>query len=155
MTSPKRARAIALAGGALGASLTVMSLIIPWSFYGDIDISLYRFNGWPVYAASAIALQVVVVSAQFLPGRRAQAAAGFVCAAVAVVSAVALGSRYDNAPEFFDDVMPLMMVMPYPGPGSLAAVLAALANTASLLLQPNRSTLVNMARRLPSTAIQK
>jgi len=148
---------LAFVSGPIGGLLTLIALITPWAFYGDIDISVTRFNSWPVYAVSAIVLQIVVVWAHFLPGRwpRARLWVGLACAVVAAASAIVLGSRYDNGPDFFDDVMPLVMVMPAPGPGSLAAVLAVVANTISLVLNRNRSTSVNMARTLPASTVQK
>jgi hypothetical protein len=56
--------------------------------------------------------------------------AGIVCGLVAAASAVVLGLRFDNAGDFFDDVMPL--VMPSPGLGPFAAVLAVLFSLFSL-----------------------
>jgi len=129
-----RAIASPFAAATIGAVLTALSLfVLPWSRYGDIEIPLTRFTGWPVYAVSALALQAIVAWALFLPARwpRARLAAGIVCAVTAVASAIVLGFRYDNAPDFFEDVMPL--VIPTPGKGPMVAVLAALASAAGLV----------------------
>ncbi|HZM82985.1 MAG TPA: hypothetical protein VFC19_45290 [Candidatus Limnocylindrales bacterium] len=133
-------RTIALAGGAVGAALTLLSIfVLPWSQYGDIEIPLNRFTGWPVYVASALAFLAVVAWALFLPARwpGARLAVAIACALAAVVSAIVLGSRYDNAPDLFDTLLPLAMVKPAPGMGPFVAVLAVLVSAVGLV--PARS----------------
>lgn len=118
----------------LGLTLTVLSLLVlPWAHYGQEDFALYHFTGWPVHAASAVALQAIVAWALFRPARwpRARLIAGLACAVTAAASAIVLGSRYDNASDFFPEMVPL--VMPHAGPGPFAAVLAAVIGAVSLL----------------------
>jgi hypothetical protein len=119
----------------LGLTFSVLSLLaLPWSRYGDIEIALHRFPGWQVHAASALALQALVLWSLFRPGRlsRARLGAGIACAATTVASAIVLGSQYNNATAFFKDVIPL--VWPTPGLGPFVAATAALVSLGALIL---------------------
>ena len=52
---------MAFTAAAIGAALTALAVfVLPWAHYGDIEIPLGRFPGWPVYVASALALQAIV-----------------------------------------------------------------------------------------------
>lgn len=129
-------RIIALAGLTLTLVLTLLSLsVLSWAHYGQYDFALYRFPGWPVHATSALALQAIVAWTVFRPASPAsrwpRLIAGIACALAAAGSAIVLGSHYDRGPDFFPDVIP--MVMPSPGLGPFVAVLAALVSAGGLV----------------------
>lgn len=118
----------------LAALLSLLSVfVVPWAWYGDMDVPLHRLPNWGVYVGGVVVLYVALV----LP------LAVAVCAGVvAVVTTVLVASGYDDAVALFPDVVP--MVAPSLGPGPFLAVLAVLAGLLTKIVVSKQAALVDV-----------
>jgi hypothetical protein len=110
----------------LAAFLSLLSMfVVPWAWYGDIDLRMHRLPSWAAHAGS-VAVLYAAVGWTALATRRAVPLTVTACASVAAVATTVVVARgYDNASALFQDVAP--MVVPRLGPGPFLAVLAVLA----------------------------
>jgi hypothetical protein len=112
----------------LAALLSLLSmLVVPWAWYGDIDLRMHRLPNWTAHVGSVAVLYAAVAWTALAPvARRAVPLTVTACAsAVAVATTAVVARGYDNASALFQDVAP--MVAPSLGPGPFLAVLAVLA----------------------------
>lgn len=118
---------VAAAVTGLAALLSLLSmLVVPWAWYGDIDIPLYRLPNWGAQVGSVAVLYAALVwTALTSAERRAIPLTVAVCAGAAAIGTTVLVARgYDDASALFHDVVPA--VFPRLGPGPFVAVVAVL-----------------------------
>lgn len=145
---------LARAATTLAVLLSLLSmLVLPWAWYGDVDIPLHRLPNWETHLGSVAVLYAAVVWTMLTPtGRRLLPLSVTVSAtAAAAATAVFVALGYDNASALFTGVVPL--ARPTPGPGSVVAVAAALLGlgAAAILTTGNRKpeTAAKRARQSP------
>lgn len=108
----------------LAVACTALALVVPWVHYGGMEFGLTRFPGWPIYVVGALALHACTWWNATI-GRALAAAGGL----VALITAVVLMLRYDEAGLFFDGPV-IPAVAPGQGLGGFLAVAGALLNLA-------------------------
>lgn len=110
---------------AIGFGLLAL-LVLPWAWYGDITIRLYRLPNWGLHLGAVLAFHAALLwTLRTAPGRRrVPVAAALVAGGAATGSAVLVALGYDNSSALFSGPVP--MVVPRLGPGVLVAVLAVL-----------------------------
>mgnify|MGYP006976759538 CR=1 FL=1 len=127
---------VAAAGAALlGTGLLGVSLLLPWVSYGAFDFRLFDIPGWPQYLTLALAQEVAMAATLLAPARRHRTfalAATVVLGAGALAAAVVTTRAGQDPHNMFDSVFPA--ISPMAGPGSHAAMLAAIAEVAAAAL---------------------
>jgi hypothetical protein len=131
---------------ALGSLASV--LVVPWAWYGDIDVPLHRLPVWGVHLAAVLVVYAAVLGTLLVPVRhRGLALAGAVGASVAGAgTAVLVASGYDDASALFGETVPA--VLPRLGPGPFLAVLAVLVGLGAAVL-----FVIRERRRVDSGAV--
>src|SRR5690606_38981525 len=120
--APGRSTALACAvASAVGTAAAIA--VLPWAYYGSIEMLLFRFPGWGWYVAAAVVFHATLLWQLMAPARRLGLVAGGVTGLLTIVSALAVASEYDDPLNFFDGIYPA--VGPAVGPGAHIAVISA------------------------------
>lgn len=132
-------RFIAFGATGLAALASLLAVVVlPWAWYGDIDIPLHRLPSWGVHLATVLVLYAAIGWTLLASaGRRALpaiVAVGAGTAAVGTAVLVALG--YDEAAALFEDPVPA--VLPGLGPGLFVGVLAVLLGLSAVVASSAR-----------------
>lgn len=120
--APGRTTALACAvASAVGTAAAIA--VLPWAYYGSIEMPIFRFPGWGWYVAAAVVFHATVLWRLMAPARRLGLVAGVVAGLLTIASAVVVASEYDEPSNFFDGIYPA--VGPAVGPGAHIAVISA------------------------------
>lgn len=116
---------------AAGAASLGAALLLPWAYYGGIEVRLYDVPGWPWYLTVALT-QLLAVLASLLTHTRhhrtvALAVAAALGTAAVTMAAITMTISLDPAKVFGPVVPPITAVLAVGGPAALVAALAGVA----------------------------